>query len=105
MARSCKMLMRMGRFLLPLVCFAAFLLAANVALACPTCKDQLAGDPGAANLARGYGMSIIFMLSMPYLILAGLGFYFYWEIRKARARQATVAGNAAEPDSGLLNHG
>ena len=57
----------------------------EAALACPTCKDNLAADPDAANLARGYYYSILFMLSMPPLILAGLSAYFYWEIRKARA--------------------
>jgi hypothetical protein len=70
---------------------AVLLIAVQSASACPTCKDQLAADPGAANLARGYGWSIVFMLSMPYLILAGLGGYFYWEIRKAKARQAVLA--------------
>lgn len=58
------------------------------ALACPTCKDQLAHDAEAANLARGFYYSILFMLSMPPLIFGSLAAYFYWEIRKARARQA-----------------
>jgi heme/copper-type cytochrome/quinol oxidase subunit 2 len=67
---------------------AALLLCATVAEACPTCKDQLAADPAAYNIARGYFWSILFMLSMPPLILAGLGSYFYWEIRRAYAKQA-----------------
>jgi hypothetical protein len=61
---------------------------AEPALACPTCKDQLAHDPQAANLARGFYYSILFMLSMPPLILGGLASYFYWEVRKARAAKA-----------------
>ncbi len=60
----------------------------EVAWACPTCKDQLAHDAEAANLARGFYYSILFMLSMPPLIFGSLAAYFYWEIRKARARQA-----------------
>ena len=60
-------------------------------LACPTCKDQLAHDPEAANIARGYAYSIVFMLSMPPLILGSLCAYFYWEVRKARARQSLPA--------------
>lgn len=60
------------------------------ALACPTCKDQLAHDPASANLARGFYYSILFMLSMPPLIFGSLVAYFYWEVRKARARQAAV---------------
>jgi hypothetical protein len=75
------------------VLVAAVLLAlVQPAWACPTCKDQLAHDPASLNLARGYAMSILFMLSMPPLILGGLTAYFYWEVRKARARQAAPPG-------------
>src|SRR5438128_1417706 len=65
----------------------AVMLSAGVATACPTCKDSLAHDPASAGLVRGYAYSILFMLSMPPLILGGLSAYFYWEVRKARARQ------------------
>ena len=58
------------------------------AAACPTCKDNLANDPAAANLVRGYAYSIMFMLSMPPLIFGGLSAYFYWEVQKAKARAA-----------------
>ena len=67
------------------------LLLADVALACPTCKENLAGDPEAANIVRGYFYSILFMLSMPPLILSGLSLYFYYEICRARALQAKAA--------------
>jgi hypothetical protein len=66
-------------------------LLSGPALACPTCKDQLAHDPDSANLARGFYYSILFMLSMPPLIFSSLAAYFYWEVRKARARQALAA--------------
>lgn len=53
--------------------------------ACPTCKDSIAhSDPESANLVRGYFWSILFMMSMPFLILGGLASYFYYEVRKAR---------------------
>ena len=70
------------------------MLSAAVATACPTCKDNLAHDPASANLVRGYAYSILFMLSMPPLILGGLSAYFYWEVRKAKARQALEASQA-----------
>jgi hypothetical protein len=75
-------------------CFAvaAGLLFAAAAEACPTCKDSLAHSPNSQNLARGYAYSILFMLSMPPLIFGGLSAYFYWEVRRARARQ--VAGQS-----------
>jgi len=72
------------------VCFCAV-----VAQACPTCKEQIAGDPAAYNIARGYFWSILFMLSMPVLILTGLGSYFYWEVRRAYAKQALEDAMAA----------
>jgi len=76
------------------------LLVAGIASACPTCKDSLAGDPASASLVRGYAYSILFMLSMPPLIFGGLSAYFYWEVRRAKAReskarQADVATIAA----------
>jgi hypothetical protein len=57
------------------------------ALGCPTCKDTLAqNDPARANLVRGYFWSILFMMSMPFLILGGLSTYLYFLVRGARAR-------------------
>lgn len=77
--------------------FASFVLSfllvlalSSVAVACPNCKEALAHDPASANLVRGYAYSILFMLSMPPLILGTLCAYFYWEVRKAKARQAAA---------------
>lgn len=83
------------RLITALLFTAAFWLLADVASACPTCKDQLGHDPAAANLARGYAWSILFMLSMPPLVLGGLLSYFYWEIRRARGRLADSRANEA----------
>ena len=55
------------------------------ATACPTCKEAIAGDGGShSSLVRGYFWSIIFMLSVPPMILLGLGTYFYLLVRGAR---------------------
>jgi heme/copper-type cytochrome/quinol oxidase subunit 2 len=62
---------------------AVVLCAASLAEACPECKKQFTD-----NMARGYFWSILFMLSMPILIITGLGSYFYWEVRRAYAREA-----------------
>jgi hypothetical protein len=67
------------------------LLWAGSAVACPTCKDSIANDPASASLAQGFYYSILFMVSAPYVIFGSLAAYFYWQIRKARARQAAVA--------------
>ena len=73
----------------------------SVAVACPTCADGVANDPNHANLVRGYFWSIIFMMSMPFLIFTGLCSYFYFEIRRARARQSRggqyATGAASSP--------
>ena len=82
--------------ILAVACLLALTVGSDVALACPTCKDSLAHDPAAANLVRGYAYSILFMLSMPPLIFGGLSAYFYWEVRKARARAKPPASLAVE---------
>jgi len=60
----------------------------SVAVACPTCADGMNNDPNHANLVRGYFWSIIFMMSMPFLIFVGMCSYFYLEVRRGRARLA-----------------
>jgi hypothetical protein len=69
----------------------------SAALACPTCKDSLdQNDPARSNMVRGYFWSILFMMSMPFLILTGLGLMFYWEVRKAKALQLVEASARGE---------
>ena len=57
------------------------------ALACPTCKAAQGNDPYAAQMIQGYFWSIVFMMSMPFLILGSLSTYFYLLVRKARTQQ------------------
>lgn len=55
------------------------------ALGCPNCKDSLAqNDPTATGLVQGYFWSILFLLAMPFTILAGMSTYFYLLVRRAR---------------------
>jgi hypothetical protein len=49
----------------------------SVSSACPTCKEGLGSS---SNLINGYGWSIVFMMSMPFLIFAGISGYFYYEV-------------------------
>lgn len=65
------------------------LLLSSLATACPTCKESI-GEHG-GNLVRGYQWSILFMMSMPFLILAGMSSMFYLDVRRARKRQAEAA--------------
>lgn len=62
--------------------------------ACPTCKEGLNEDGG--NLVRGYFWSIMFMMSMPFLILGSLSCMFYLDVRRARRRMNPDLVVAAE---------
>jgi hypothetical protein len=86
----------MNRHILKSVCIALGMTIGlcAVASACPTCKDNMAHDPASANLVRGYAYSIVFMLSMPPLIFGSLCAYFYWEVRKAKARTARISAES-----------
>ena len=68
-------------------------LMAGTMHACPTCKDSVAENGG--NLVQGYFWSIIFMMSMPFLILAGLSTMFYLDVRRARRRNEAKAAELA----------
>jgi len=76
---------------------------ATVASACPTCSEGLAGgDPHHQSIAAGFYYSIIFMMSMPYLLLGSLGCLAYVSIRRAKERQDVDAACDAtdEADAG-----
>jgi len=76
------------------------LLIASVAAACPTCKEGLAqNDPQGQSIAAGFYYSILFMMSMPYIVLGTFGSIAYLSIRRARkfaALQAAAEGGAGE---------
>lgn len=59
------------------------------ALACPMCKAALGShDSGHGDLVGGFFWSILFMLSMPFLIFGSLSTYMYMLVRRARREQA-----------------
>lgn len=58
-------------------------------LACPTCKNGMSGDdPVSVARASGYFYSILFMMSMPFVIIGTFGGAAYLSIKRARERQA-----------------
>jgi hypothetical protein len=67
----------------------------NTLDACPTCKDNLAGDPTAQGLARGFYYSILFMISMPFIILGSLCSYFYFLVRQAEWQKQRLVSSTA----------
>ena len=56
-----------------------------VSHACPTCKQGIAEGSQQAGMVRGYFWSILFMMSMPFVIFGSLGAYFYYQVRLARS--------------------
>jgi heme/copper-type cytochrome/quinol oxidase subunit 2 len=78
------------------------IVATSAASACPTCKDGLAqNDPHGQSVAAGYYYSILFMMSMPYIILTTLGGIAYRAVKKAEAQRASTA-NSPESENRRL---
>jgi uncharacterized membrane protein len=79
-------------FLATMLVVALILLStADVAIACPTCKDSVAqNDPQYQSMARGYYYSILFMLSMPFIIVTAFGTFAYRSFKQAEAQRATA---------------
>lgn len=72
------------RWVRPLV-FAALALASVAAVeACPSCKAALSSGNPEGDLVGGFFWSILFMLSMPFMVFGGISGYFYYLVRKAR---------------------
>ena len=61
----------------------------------PNCNDGIGqNDPQGQSLAAGIYYSILFMMSMPYVILGTFGCVFYFHIRRARLANASGQSNA-----------
>lgn len=71
----------------------------STAWACPNCRDALASDASHGGLVQGLFWSILFLLSMPFLIFAGLSGYFYYLVRRARLAAAAPAVASASSEN------
>ena len=64
---------------------------ADLASACPTCREGLAeNDPHGQSMAAGYYYSILFMMSMPFIIITTFGSFAYRSLKKAEAERAAT---------------
>ena len=78
------------------VSLALVLVLVAAADACPMCKVALAShDESQGDVIGGFFWSILFMLSMPFVILGTFSGYMYLLVRRARAEQATGQTSAA----------
>ena len=65
--------------------------AAGIACACPSCKDGL--EQGQSNQIQAYFWSILFMMSMPFIIyFGGMSSYFYYEVCRTQAQKGGDSG-------------
>lgn len=83
--------MRAPALLLLLVAAALLVsLASPLGAQCAMCKTALTQSPEGQRIARGFNEGILFLLAMPYLTFATVGFSFWW----TRTRRA---GKPAQP--------
>lgn len=76
--------------------FAAFgcvLALAETASACPMCNQSIAGQD---QLPHAYMYSILFMLTMPAVVFAGIGGAIYLKFRKFYASLPVPGSESAE---------
>ena len=93
--------MKISKSSLLLAVVVAALASAEVAFGCPTCGNSIEHSGG--NLAEGFYWSILFMMSMPFVILGGLSLLCWLEIRKARRAAETAAATAHQNPSQPAN--
>lgn len=63
------------------------LCASTVVWACPNCRDALADSPQGQGLATGFYYSILFMMSMPFIVLGTLVSVAYRSVQRAKSAQ------------------
>lgn len=87
--------------ILSLAAVAVMVLAVAPVQACPSCKAALASANDGGNLVQGMFWSIMFMLSMPFLIVSGFSLAAYRAVVCARrdAARGFPANSAPPADS------
>ncbi len=69
-----------------------FLCLSETVSACPTCKQAIASD--SSNVDQGFALSIMFMITMPFLIACG----WTWFIVKSVLQRNRLAPTLPTPD-------
>ena len=80
----------MKRLSLLLLLILVVLLLPDVAAACPNCKEAYLGD-GQSPVASGFNTSIVFMMIMPFLWIAGFVLRLWLAGRKNQLQTATIS--------------
>ena len=84
---------RLRTAVLLVVACLVFAAAATDAAACPMCKSALAShDRTHGDWVTGFFWSILFMLSMPFVLLGSFSTYMYLLVRRARREASQHTG-------------
>jgi hypothetical protein len=87
-----------ARFLVVTLAVTLVLALGTTAQACPTCGAGMAeGGEAGRKMLNSWFWSIMFMMSMPFVILGSLGGYMYWIVRKARRAEAAELVAEVDP--------
>jgi hypothetical protein len=88
---------RYARLATVVLAIAVIWLWAGDVSACPTCREGVgASDPHQQALAAGFYYSILFMLSMPVIILTTFGSCAYRAVKRAQAERDTAVRNSGD---------
>ena len=61
--------------------------AVDVVAQCPMCRMAAESNlQQGGSMARGLNTGILYMLALPYILVAGFG-YFWWQQRKKEERE------------------
>ena len=77
------------RSILPMLVLLAVLALPQLVHACPNCKESVMDGDG-SSVAAGYNSSIMLMIGVPILLLAGATLRLWWSSKRAR-QQASLA--------------
>lgn len=86
-----NMTLRVVRALVVAAALVVVLDAASVAWACPTCREGLADSPQGQGVAAGFYYSILFMMSMPFIVLGTLVSVAYRSVLRAKGNHDAQA--------------
>ncbi|MDU8886627.1 hypothetical protein RXV94_10685 [Yeosuana sp. MJ-SS3] len=59
------------------------LLAINTEAQCAMCRAVLESEQGQST-AKGINDGIIYLMAIPYILVAGLGYIIYWKFYKVK---------------------
>jgi hypothetical protein len=66
-----------------ILCFLIFFSFLDINAQCAMCRAVLESEEGQST-AEGVNNGIIYLMSIPYILVAGFGFIIYWKFFRAK---------------------